>query len=88
MGMSVLEIGAGIGDHSHYYMDRDCKITITEARPENIKYMRKHYPGFAIQFLDIEHPTRVDGSPFDVVHRPSFPWFPSSSQIEPCIGLS
>jgi 2-polyprenyl-3-methyl-5-hydroxy-6-metoxy-1,4-benzoquinol methylase len=67
-GMSVLEVGAGIGDHSHYYMDRDCKITITEARPENIKYMRKHYPGFAIQFLDIEHPTRVDGSPFDVVH--------------------
>jgi hypothetical protein len=67
-GMSVLEVGAGIGDHSHYYIDRDCKITITEARPENIKYLRERYPSCNIQFLDMEHPTRVNGSPFDVVH--------------------
>src|SRR5438045_3527021 len=30
---SVLEAGAGVGDHSHYYLDRGCQITITEARP-------------------------------------------------------
>lgn len=68
VGMSVLEVGAGIGDHSHYYIDRDCKITITEARPENVKYLRERYPSCNIQLLDIEHPTPVSGSPFDVVH--------------------
>ena len=66
--MSVLEIGAGIGDHSHYYIDRGCKITITEARSENLQYLRNRYPACNVQFLDMERPTHIDGSPFDVVH--------------------
>jgi hypothetical protein len=67
-GMSVLEVGAGIGDHSHYYIDRGCKITITEARFENLQYLRNRYPGGDIRFLDMEHPSHIDGAPFDVVH--------------------
>ena len=67
-GMSILEVGAGIGDHSHYYIDRDCKITITEARSENIEYLRLRYPGQNIRILDIEQPARLNDSPFDVVH--------------------
>jgi len=66
--MSVLEVGAGIGDHSHYYIDRGCKITITEARFENLQYLRNRYPGCNVQFLDMERPAYIDGSPFDVVH--------------------
>ena len=66
--MKVLEIGAGIGDHSHYYIDRGCRITITEARSENLQYLRNRYPDCNVQFLDMEHPTHVDGSPFDIVH--------------------
>jgi hypothetical protein len=42
-GKSVLEVGAGIADHSHYYMDRDCTITITEARKENLQYLKMRY---------------------------------------------
>lgn len=67
-GMSVLEVGAGIGDHSHYYMDRGCRITITEVREENLSYLRKRYPHCSVQFLDMESPTHVEGSLFDVVH--------------------
>jgi SAM-dependent methyltransferase len=67
-GMSVLEVGAGIGDHSHYYIDRGCKMTITEARFENLQYLRNRYPACNVQFLDMEHPSNIDGSPFDVVH--------------------
>ncbi len=67
-GMSVLEVGAGIGDHSHYYLDRGCVLTITEARPENLKYLRRRYPACNVQFLDMEHPSPIEGSPFDVVH--------------------
>jgi len=66
--MSVLEIGAGIGDHSHYYMDRGCSITITEARSENLEYLNFRYPTSNIQFLNMETPSRIDGSPFELVH--------------------
>jgi hypothetical protein len=67
-GMSVLEVGAGIGDHSHYYIDRGCRVTITEARAENLFYLRKRYPNCRVQFLDMESPSYIDGSPFDIVH--------------------
>ncbi|HEY9752425.1 MAG TPA: class I SAM-dependent methyltransferase, partial [Coleofasciculaceae cyanobacterium] len=67
-GMSVLEVGAGIGDHSHYYIDRGCPITITEARPDNLQYLRMRYPHNNVQFLDMEHPSTIEGAPFDIVH--------------------
>jgi len=66
-GMSVLEIGAGIGDHSHYFIDRGCRITITEARFENLQYLRKHYPRCNVQLLHMERPSHINGSPFDIV---------------------
>jgi SAM-dependent methyltransferase len=65
---SVLEVGAGIGDHSGYFIDRGCKITITDARKENLRYLRDRYPGYEVQFLDMDNPTSVEGSPFDVVY--------------------
>jgi len=67
-GMSVLEVGAGIGDHSHYYLDRGCRVAITEARAQNLIYLRTRYPRCSVQFLDMEAPDYVEGSPFDVVH--------------------
>lgn len=67
-GMSILEVGAGIGDHSQYYIDRGCRITITEARPENLKHLRTRYPACAVRFLDLENPSNVEGAPFDLVH--------------------
>ena len=28
----VLEVGAGVGDHSKFFIDRGCSIDVTEAR--------------------------------------------------------
>ena len=67
-GMSVLDVGAGIGDHSNYYLDRGCKVTITDARAANLSYLGHRYPDCSIQFLDMEAPSHIEGSPFDVVH--------------------
>lgn len=66
-GMSVLEVGAGIGDHSHYYIDRGCAITITEARKENLDVLRSRYPKADVRALDME---KTDESipTCDVVH--------------------
>jgi SAM-dependent methyltransferase len=67
-GSRVLEVGAGIGDHSSYYVDRGCQITITEARPENLDYLRVRYPDQHVRGLDMENPAPLDSAPFDVVH--------------------
>jgi hypothetical protein len=67
-GASVLEVGAGIGDHTHYYLDRGCRVTITEARRENLQILMQRYPGHDVQFMDMEQPYAIEGAPFDVVH--------------------
>jgi len=67
-GKSVLELGAGIGDLSHYYLDRGCRMTITEVRKSNLRYLKRRYPQANIHMLDLESPYALDGAPFDIVH--------------------
>lgn len=38
---SVLEPGAGIGDHSMFYLDRGCQVTASEPRPENFAELKR-----------------------------------------------
>jgi len=67
-GKTVLELGAGIGDHSHYFLDRKCRVTITEARRSNLSYLRRRYPHADIRMLNLENPRLPYGARFDVVH--------------------
>lgn len=67
-GKSVLEVGAGIGDLSHYFLDRGCRVTITEAREENLHILRHRYPGADIRPLDLENAAALASGPFEVVH--------------------
>jgi ubiquinone/menaquinone biosynthesis C-methylase UbiE len=67
-GLSVFEVGAGIGDHSQYYLDRGCKITITESREENLASMRKRFPKGDVRFLDMEDPKLNTTERWDLVH--------------------
>lgn len=39
---TVLEPGAGIGDHSLFYLDRGCKVTAVEPRAENVATMKEN----------------------------------------------
>jgi SAM-dependent methyltransferase len=67
-GKRVLEVGAGVGDHSGYFVDRGCEITITEARRENLQYLRRRYPDQKVEWLNLEQPVPIEGTPFDVVY--------------------
>jgi hypothetical protein len=67
-GMTVLEVGAGIGDHSSYYIDRGCTVTMIEGREENLAVLKERYPGNNVVAMDVEQPEKIDGSPFEVVH--------------------
>jgi SAM-dependent methyltransferase len=70
-GMSVLEVGAGIGDLSGHFVERGNRITITDARDANVAHLRRRYPpdGYPevrVAHLDLNDPT-LDGGPFDLV---------------------
>jgi SAM-dependent methyltransferase len=68
-GLSVLEVGAGIGDHSHYFLDRGCRVTITETRESSLQYVRQRFPTSDVRRLDLEDPPeQVAGAPFDIVY--------------------
>jgi hypothetical protein len=67
-GASVLEVGAGIGDHTHYFLDRGCAVTVTEARQENLRLLRSRYPRLDVRHLDLDDPVPLAGAPFEVVY--------------------
>lgn len=53
---TVVEVGAGIGDHTQFFLDRGCEVVITEARSENMAVLRKRFPSSAVRTLDLDDP--------------------------------
>jgi SAM-dependent methyltransferase len=67
-GRSVLEVGAGIGDHTSFFLDRNCTVTSTDARAENVELIRRRFPTVATEVLDIEAADFTSASEFDIVY--------------------
>lgn len=55
-GRSVLEVGAGIGDHTSFFLDRGCSVLTSDGRPENVAVLRERYPWIAVRLLDLDDP--------------------------------
>lgn len=53
---TVLEVGAGIGDHTSFFLDRGCTVVATEGRPENLALLRQRYPDLPSAVLDLDNP--------------------------------
>lgn len=65
----VLEVGAGIGLHSQFFLDRGCEVMITDGAPANMPEIRKRHPRSANRLLDLELVKSVkDLGDFDVVY--------------------
>jgi SAM-dependent methyltransferase len=67
-GRSVLEVGAGIGDHTAFFLARGCSIVTTDARAENLRVLRARYPQLDVRALDLDHPRGLADASFDVVY--------------------
>ncbi|MGQ0444364.1 MAG: class I SAM-dependent methyltransferase, partial [Beijerinckiaceae bacterium] len=78
-GKSVLEVGAGIGDHTLYFLDRDCAVVSIEARGENCRLFAQSmqaleasgYPNASRSKLvqgDVESLNETITGQFDVVY--------------------
>jgi hypothetical protein len=65
-GKTVMDIGAGIGDHSRYYSDKGCRVTVAECRESTLRYLRTHCPEYNTVFLDMENP--VETGHYDIIH--------------------
>lgn len=65
----VLELGAGVGDHTQFFLDRGCTVTVTDGRRESVDFMRKEHPDWDVRLLDIteDDPSCLNIS-FDVIY--------------------
>jgi SAM-dependent methyltransferase len=67
---NVLEVGAGIGDMSSFFLDRGCRVHITDVRPSLIHVLEQRYgthPLARIETLDLDPPPDVLPGLYDVV---------------------
>lgn len=67
-GRTVLELGAGIGDHTSFFLDRGCRVTATDAREENIAHLRTRFPAGAARVVDVEQDFPADLPAHDIVY--------------------
>ncbi|PDT64973.1 SAM-dependent methyltransferase [Bradyrhizobium ottawaense] len=67
-GRTVLELGAGVGDHTSFFLDRGCKITATDAREENLVHLRARFPTVSARMVDVERDFPADLTAHDIVY--------------------
>lgn len=53
-GRRVLEVGAGIGLHTPFFLERDCRVTITDGDPANVATVSARFPGQDVRLLDLD----------------------------------
>lgn len=67
-GATVLEVGAGIGDHTSFFLDRGCAVTTSDAREENLQRLSARYPSLRVIALDLDDPPADIPGSFDIVY--------------------
>jgi hypothetical protein len=67
-GRTVLEVGAGIGDLSSFFLDRGCALTITDARSRNLDVCARRFPEVPARLLDLDAPDPSFGDRFEIVY--------------------
>jgi len=65
---TVIEVGAGIGDHTSFFLDRNCEVITTEGRPENLRLLRRRLPQVDARLLDLDDPEAVLGEQAEVAY--------------------
>lgn len=53
-GKTVLEVGGGIGLHTCFFESLGCKVTFTDARPENVREAQRRHPHRVTAVVDLD----------------------------------
>jgi SAM-dependent methyltransferase len=67
-GKTVLEVGAGIGLHTPFFLERGCTVTVTDGRPENVAEIARRHPGVRTAIVDLEVDSPIELGRFDVIY--------------------
>ena len=65
----VLEVGAGIGLHTSFFLERECEVVVSDGNPENVSEIRRRHPARQVEHIDLEkdESLHVYGT-FDIVY--------------------
>jgi SAM-dependent methyltransferase len=66
-GRSVLEVGAGLGDHTSFFLDRGCRVVVTDGRARHVAALRARFPQLKAAVLDLDKPDAAFGEAAEVV---------------------
>ena len=69
----VLEVGAGIGLHTPFFLERGCEVTVTDGRPENVAEIGRRVLGAKSALVDLELDRPIELGRFDLVYRYGLP---------------
>ena len=67
-GRSVLEVGAGLGDHTDFFLDRGCTVTATDGREELVEALGSRYPEVRTLVYDANGPAPSSIGPHEIVY--------------------
>lgn len=68
-GKKVLEVGAGIGLHTPFFLERNCDITVTDGLPNNVGEIKRRHPTLNSFVLDLEQDVSLEHlGHFDVIY--------------------
>jgi SAM-dependent methyltransferase len=68
-GKRVLEVGAGIGLHTPFFLERNCDITVTDGFPNNVEEIKRRHPALTSFVLDLEQDVSLEQlGHFDVIY--------------------
>lgn len=65
----VLEVGAGIGLHTPFFLERGCEVLVTDGNAENVAEIRRRLPQVRTAVVDLEQDRAIeDLGTFDIVY--------------------
>ncbi len=68
-GRTVLDVGSGPGDHTEFYLQRQCTVVAIDARPECLRLLSTRFPHVRVACVDMDSPgDLVRLGEFEVVH--------------------
>ena len=65
---SVLEVGAGIGDHTSFFLQQNCEVISIEARLDNLSILQKRYPHVRSYNLNLDQIDLYFNRLFEIVY--------------------
>jgi SAM-dependent methyltransferase len=68
-GKTVLEVGAGIGLHTPFFLDRGCSVVVTDGNPQNVAEIRRRHPRLRVECVDLDGAADLAAlGSFDIVY--------------------